>query len=94
MPLRIDLDAPLPLMASALYRLLANRLGARFRTAEAASLFRKFAEASATVDIHEDRIEVTLGRRAHNPHLIEAGYADPTTPIPWLHHRAPKINFA
>ena len=75
-PLRIDLDVPLTLMASALYRLLANRLGARFRTAEAASLFRKFVEASATVDIHEERIEVTLGRRANNPHLIEAGYAD------------------
>ena len=93
-PLRIDLDLQLTLMASALYRLLANRLGERFRTAEPASLFRKFAEASATVDINEDRIEVTLGRRAHNPHLIEAGYADSTTSIPWLHNRALKINFA
>ena len=81
-------------MASALYRLLANRLGERFRTAEPASLFRKFAEASATVEITPERIEVTLGRRAHNPYLIAAGYADSSTAIPWLHNRALKINFA
>jgi len=93
-PLRIDLDVQLTLMASALYRLLANRLGDRFRTAEPASLFRKFVEASATVDISEQRIEVTLGRRAHNPHLIQAGYADTTTSIPWLDNRPLKITFA
>ncbi len=93
-PLRIDLDVQLTLMASALYRLLANRLGDRFRTAEPASLFRKFAEASATIDINDERIEVKLGRRGHDPHLIEAGYGDSTTSIPWLHNRAPKINFA
>ncbi len=32
--------------------------------------------------------------RAHNPYLIEAGYSDSTTSIPWLHNRALKINFA
>ena len=93
-PLRIDLDVQLTLMASSLYRLLATRVGERFRTAEPASLFRKFVEASATIDISEDRIDVTLGRRAHNPHLIEAGYADTTNSIPWLDNRPLKINFA
>ena len=93
-PLRIDLDVQLTLMASALYRLLAKRLGERFLTAQPASLFRRFVEASATVDISTDRIAVTLGRRAHNPHLIEAGYADSSTAIPWLQDRALKITFA
>ena len=93
-PLRIELDVQLTLMASALYRLLANRLDERFRTAEPASLFRKFVQASATVDIGEDRIEVTIGRRSYNPELIKAGYNDSTTAIPWLHNRALKINFA
>ena len=93
-PLRIDLDVQLTVLASALYRILAARVGERFRTAEPASLFRKFVEASATVDISDHQIVVTLGRRAHNPHLIEAGYSDSTTAIPWLHNRALKINFA
>lgn len=92
-PLRIDLDVQLTLMASALYRLLANRLDERFQTAEPASLFRKFVQASATVDIGEDRIEVTIGRRSYNPELIKAGYNDSTTAIPWLHNRALKISF-
>ncbi len=93
-PLRIDLDVQLTVMASALYRLLATRAGQRFRTAEPATLFRKFVDASASVDISDHQIVVTLGRRAHNPHLIEAGYSDSTTSIPWLHNRALKINFA
>ena len=50
-PLRIDLDVQLILVASALCRLLAARLGEHFRTAEPASLFRKLVDASATVDI-------------------------------------------
>ena len=56
MPLRIELDVQLTLMASALYRLLAYRLDERSGTAEPASLFRKFVQASATVDIGEDRM--------------------------------------
>ena len=75
-------------------RLLAARVGERFRSAEPASLFRKFVEASATVDISDHQIVVTLGHRARNPHLIEAGYSDSGTSIPWLHNRALKINFA
>lgn len=53
---------------SALYRLLANRPGDRFRAAEPASVLRKSVEASATADVNADRIEITLGRRVHNPH--------------------------
>ena len=93
-PLRIDLDVQLTLMASALYRRLANRLGERFRSAEPASLFRKLVQAPATVEIGAQRIEVTLGRRAYNPHLLAAGYGDAPTPIPWLDNRALKIKFA
>ena len=93
-PLRIDLDLQLTLMASGLYRRLANRLDDRFRRAEPASLFRKLVQTSATVTIRQDRIEVTLGRRSNNPYLLEAGYADSPTAIPWLHNRPLKINFA
>ena len=93
-PLRIDFDVQLTLMASALYRLLANRLGQRFRNCEPDSLFHKCVQASATIDIQPHQIEVKFGRRAYNPHLIEAGYADSTTAIPWLQDRALKITFA
>lgn len=84
--LRIHLDAQLALMTSGQYRLLANLRADRFRAAEPASPIRKFVEASAMVDISEERIEVTPGRRTHNPHPIHAAYAD-TTSIPWLDNR-------
>ncbi len=93
-PLRIDFDLQLTLMASALYRRLARRLGPRFHSAEPATLFRRFVHAAATVDIGTEQITVTLGRRAHNPHLIEAGYANSSTPIPWLHNLPLQIDFA
>ena len=34
-----------------------------------------------------------LGRRAHNPLLIAAGYADQAAPIPWLEKRLLRIVF-
>ena len=81
-------------MVNALFRLLATGLGDRFRTAWPASQLREFVEASASVDISDGRIEVALGRRVRNPHLIEAGSADSTSSVPWLHNHALKIKFA
>ena len=92
-PLRIDLDVQLTFMARALYRLLTAPVGEHFRTAEPANLFRKFVDASATAESNDDQIAVTLGRRAHNLYLIEAGYADSTTSIPWIHNRPLNITF-
>lgn len=75
-------------------RRLANRLGDCFRSAEAASLFLKLAQARATVAISAERIEVTLVRRAYTPHLLAAGYCDSLTAIPRFHNRALQIKFA
>ena len=93
-PMRIHLDVQLTVMASALYRILARRLGNGFETAKPATVFRKLVNAPATVDITETHILVTLGRRANNPCLIHAGYADTETALPWLDNRTLKIRFA
>ena len=82
MSLRINLDVELTLVASALYRWPAKRFGDRFRRAEPASLFRKSVQTHATVAISADWAEVTLGRRADNPHLLAAGYGNSQTSIP------------
>ena len=39
---------------------------------------------SATVDILEDEVVVTLDKRAHNPYLVASGLADQPTPMPWF----------
>ena len=93
-PLKIDVDVQLTVMASALYRTLAARLGDGFDTQKPGSLFRKLVKASATIDITPTDIIVTLGRRAYNPHLLKAGFAERQTPIPWLDQRRLNIRFA
>ena len=92
-PMKIDLDVQLTLMASALYRILAIRAGDPFTTAKPRTVFRHLVHASATVAITETEIVVTLGRRAHNPALIAAGYSTVATPLPWLGNRSLQIKF-
>ena len=74
----------LTVIASTLYRLLALRLGTGCERLRARTLFRKFVQAAATVEILSDRIEVRFGRRASNPALVQAGFADQERRIPWL----------
>ena len=83
-PLKIDADVQLTVIAGTLYRLLALRLGTGCERLRARTLFRKFVQAAATVEILSDRIEVRFGRRANNPALVQAGFADQQRRIPWL----------
>ncbi len=92
-PLRIDLDVQLTLMASGLYRILGIRVGQGFEAAKARTIFRKLVNASAAVRITGDEIIVTLGRRANNPLLIAARYGETAQPIPWLRNRTLRIRF-
>ena len=86
-PLRIDLDLQLTLIASTLYQVLAHRLGPRYQTCKCQTLFKKFVQAPATVISEKDQITVRLTRRAHNTELRAAGYVGPQGPISWLQDR-------
>ena len=79
-PLKVHLDLQLTLMASALYRILAKRLGNGMEHARARTLFRKVVNTSAIIEIKPHDI-ASLGRRAHNP-ILHAGYADLRQTIP------------
>ena len=92
-PMKVNLDLQLTLMASALYRLLAARIGNGFETARAHTIFRKLIHSSADIQITPTEIIVKLGRRANNLQLIAAGYADYAEPIPWLGNRTLVIRF-
>ena len=48
---------------------------------------------SATIEIKPGEIVVSLGRRANNPLLIAAGFAEQHQPIPWLGDRRLRIRF-
>jgi hypothetical protein len=82
--LKINCDLLLTLMASSLYRLLAGRIGRGYETAKSRHLFRDFIDATATVTIADQEIQVRFQRRAHNPLLLAAGFGQTDVAIPWL----------
>ena len=90
-PMKIDVDVQLTVMASALYRILARRIGNRCENQEPAQLFRKFVNASANVEITEDEIIVSYGRRTYNPFLAEAGLFETAETLPWLEGRTLRL---
>jgi hypothetical protein len=82
--MKVDFDLQITLMASALYRLLANRIGREYQQATAKTLFRNLLDVSATVAVMEHEVVVTLDKRAHHPYLVASQLADEPTPMPWL----------
>ena len=92
-PMKIDLDLQLTLMASGLYRLLAVRIGNGKQTAKSRTLFRNFIKAPADITIGNDSIEVRIGRRANNPYLLNASYDETDIAVPWLQKRRLRISF-
>ena len=92
-PMKIDLDLQLTLMASGLYRLLAVRVGNGKQTARSRTLFRNFVKAPADITVGGDCIDVRIGRRANNPFLLNASYDQTDIPVPWLKDRRLRISF-
>jgi hypothetical protein len=91
--MKINCDLQLTLMASSLYRLLAERIGNGYTHAESRHLFRDFIEASAHITVSKEAIEVRFQKRAHNPFLIAAGFAATDQVIPWLGKKRLRLVF-
>jgi hypothetical protein len=92
--LRVDLDLQVTLMASALYRLFAEKVGGLYRHAEAKTIFQQLLDVAADVAVEEDRVLVTLRKRSHNPYLVASRLADQPTPMPWFGNKQLFIRFA
>ena len=82
--LKVNCDLLLTLLASSLYRLLGLRLGDGYEKAKARHLFRDFVDATATVRLTKTEVVVRFQKRAHNPLLLAAGFAETDVPVPWL----------
>ena len=91
--LKVNCDLLLTLMASSLYRLLAGRVGHGYETAKSRQLFRDFVNATATVRLTAEEIQVRFQRRAHNPLLIGAGFDRTDVTIPWLNNKRLRFVF-
>ncbi|MCA1698100.1 MAG: hypothetical protein LC790_04025 [Actinobacteria bacterium] len=92
LPLNVDLDTTLTVIAGNLYRLLAHRL-ARYERATPDRIWRHFLDATGTIHTTEQALTVDIGVRTYHPALIDAGLADQATPIPWLDGRELRFRF-
>jgi hypothetical protein len=91
--LKVNCDVHLTIMASSLYRMLANRIGAGYETAKSKHLFRDFVDATATVTIDKQTIEVRFQKRAHNPLLLAASFDRTDLRVPWLQGKKLRLVF-
>jgi hypothetical protein len=92
LPLNVDLDATLTVIAGNLYRLLAHQLP-RYENATPDKLWRHFLDATGTIHTTTDTLTVDLNIRTYHPVPIAAGLADTPTPIPWLNDRELRFRF-
>jgi hypothetical protein len=92
--MKVDFDLQITLMASSLYRLLAERIGRDYRQATAKTMFRNLLDVSATVEVLDHEVVVTFDKRAHNPYLVASGLADQPTPMPWFGAKPLRLRYA
>ena len=90
--LNVDLDTTLTVIAGNLYRLLALKLS-RYEHATPGTLWRDFLDATGTLHIDQAGVTCALNLRSHHPALIDAGFAEMETPIPWWDNRTLKFRF-
>ena len=92
--MKVDFDMQLTLMASSLYRIMAQRIGREYSHSHAKTVFRNLLDLSGKVEITATSIVVTLDKRAHNPYLVASGLTNQSTPMPWFGNKKLIIQFA
>jgi transposase len=80
--LKVDFDMALLVIASGLYRLLAERMRG-YADAQARQVFRDLIDMPADVTVSEREVLVQLHRRAHLPIILASGLLDMPIRIPW-----------
>jgi hypothetical protein len=91
-PLNVDLDTTLTVVAGNLYRLFARDLP-RYEHATPDRIWRHFLDATGTLHVTPEGVTCALNLRSHHPALIDAGYADLAVPIPWWNGRTLTFRF-
>ena len=80
--LKVDFDMALLVIASGLYRLLAQRMRG-YADAQARHIFRDLIDTPADVTVSEREVHVRFHRRAHLPIIIASGILDSPVQVPW-----------
>ena len=80
--MKVDFDMALLVIASGLYRRLAQRMRG-YAECQARQIFRDLIDMPADVTITEREVEVRFHRRAHLPIIAASGLLDEPVTVPW-----------
>jgi len=80
--LKVDFDMGLLVVASCLYRLLAERMRG-YSEAQARHIFRDIVDMPADVHVSNREIAVSFHRRSHLPIILASGLMEQPVPVPW-----------
>jgi hypothetical protein len=80
--LKVDFDMALLVIASGLYRQLADKMRG-YADAHAGRIFRDLVNMPATVTVGTSDVTVRFHRRAHLPIVIDSGMLDSPVKVPW-----------
>src|SRR5215470_725004 len=80
--MKVDFDMALLVLASGLYRLMANRMRG-YHDAQARQIFRDLIDMSADVVVTQREVTVRFHRRAHLPVVLDSELFKTSTPVPW-----------
>jgi transposase len=92
LPLNVDLDTTLTVVAGNAYRLLARKLP-RYEQATPDRLWRHFLDNTGKIVVADDHVRVDLAVRTYTPVLIDAGYPELDLPVPWWGGRKLRFGF-
>ena len=80
--LKVDFDMALLVIASGLYRRLAQHMRG-YADSQARQIFRDLVDMPADIEITERQVLVRFHRRAHLPIVIASGLLDQPVEVPW-----------
>ena len=82
-PLAVDFDVALTVLADIAYRRFAHGLHATYHTQTPDTIREYLINGIGELRFSTDHVEVRLRRRTHTPALLDAGYQDRQIEIPW-----------
>ena len=80
--LKVDFDMALLVVASGLYRLVAQRMRG-YADAQARQIFRDLIDMPADVEIGAKEVTVSFHRRTHLPIILASELVEKPVPVPW-----------
>ena len=88
--LKVDFDMALLVIASSLYRLLAENMRG-YADAQARQIFRDLIDIPADVIVTEKEVMVSFHRRTHLPIILASGLTEKSVAVPWWNGRSLRL---